>query len=163
MSAHRLLNLFQPKHYDLYIDVNRKKRLITGKVVVSGHASQAKMALHEHDMKFPSVLADGKKVPFKVDNSKERLNIQLPKAGDVTLTVQYSAPLTDKMMGIYPSYYKVNGVKKELVGTQFETDFARQAFPCVDEPAAKATWTLALKFDEHKGEIAISNMPEKKV
>ncbi len=50
--------------------------------------------------------------------------------------------------------------KKQLVGTQFETNFARQAFPCVDEPEAKATFELALKFDEKPGEIALSNMPE---
>lgn len=63
-------------------------------------------------------------------------------------------------MGIYPSYYEVNGERKQLIGTQFETTFARQAFPCVDEPAAKATFSLAIKFDEHPGETIIANMPE---
>ena len=66
------------------------------------------------------------------------------------------------MMGIYPSYYEVDGEKKQLVGTQFETTFARQAFPCVDEPEAKATFALAIKFDEKPGETIISNQPEEK-
>ena len=54
-------------------------------------------------------------------------------------------------------------MQKELIGTQFETNFARQAFPCVDEPEAKATFDLAIKFDEHEGETILSNMPEKEV
>ena len=66
------------------------------------------------------------------------------------------------MMGIYPSYYEVDGVKKQLIGTQFETTFARQAFPSIDEPVAKATFDLAIKFDEHEGETVLSNMPEVK-
>src|SRR5699024_10975710 len=52
------------------------------------------------------------------------------------------------------------GEKKQIIGTQFETTFARQAFPCVDEPEAKATFSLAIKFDEHSGETIIANMPE---
>ena len=67
------------------------------------------------------------------------------------------------MMGIYPSYYELNGEKKQIIGTQFETTFARQAFPSVDEPEAKATFSLALKWDEQPGEIALANMPEEKV
>ena len=64
------------------------------------------------------------------------------------------------MTGIYPSYYTVDGVKKEIISTQFESHFAREAFPSVDEPEAKATFDLALKFDQAEGELALSNMPE---
>ena len=39
--------------------------------------------------------------------------------------------------------------KEEIIGTQFETTFClSKAFPCIDEPEAKATFSLALKFDE---------------
>lgn len=64
------------------------------------------------------------------------------------------------MMGIYPSYYTVAGQKKQLIGTQFETTAARQAFPGIDEPEAKATFSLAIKYDEQPGETIIANMPE---
>ncbi len=43
---------------------------------------------------------------------------------------------------------------------QFESHFAREAFPCVDEPEAKATFDLSLRFDQAEGELALSNMPE---
>ena len=78
------------------------------------------------------------------------------------IEVDFEGKLTDTMMGIYPSYYEVDGEKKQLIGTQFETTFARQAFPCVDEPEAKATFALAIKFDEKPGESIISNQPEEK-
>ena len=54
-------------------------------------------------------------------------------------------------------------VKKQLIGTQFETTAARQAFPSIDEPAAKATFSLAIKYDEHENETIIANMPEERV
>ena len=46
------------------------------------------------------------------------------------------------------------------MSTQFESHFAREAFPCVDEPEAKATFDLSLRFDQAEGELALSNMPE---
>ncbi len=51
-------------------------------------------------------------------------------------------------------------MKKQIIGTQFETTFARQAFPSIDEPEAKATFDLAIKYDEQPGETILSNMPE---
>ena len=112
-------------------------------------------------MDITSVKADGKDVPFKVDDKAEAVQINLDKTGDVTLEIVYNAKLTDTMMGIYPSYYEYNGEKKQIIGTQFESTAARQAFPCVDEPEAKATFDMAIKYDEHPGETTLANMPER--
>ncbi|GLB46282.1 aminopeptidase N [Philodulcilactobacillus myokoensis] len=163
MAIARLYSRFQPEHYDIYLDINRAKKLISGKTTIKGTAKESSIAVHEKDLKVSSIKADGKDASFTVDNDANQINIELAKAGDVTLTINYTAPLTDSMMGIYPSYYEVNGEKKQIIGTQFETNFARQAFPCVDEPEAKATFSLAIKYDEHPGETTISNMPEAKV
>ncbi|MBD7894703.1 M1 family metallopeptidase [Limosilactobacillus sp. Sa3CUN2] len=156
----RLYEKFQPSHYDIFLDINREKKTITGKTTITGNASEQQISVNQKFLTVSSVKVGGKDVPFTVDNDEETINITLPKAGEVTLTIDYSAPLTDTMMGIYPSYYKVDGEKKQIIGTQFETTFARQAFPSVDEPEAKATFSLAVKFDEHPGETVIANMPE---
>ena len=151
---------FQPEHYDLYININRADKLISGKSTITGDAKAQEVLIHQNGLTIAGVQADGADVPFTVDNAIQGIRIELAKAGQTTLTITYSAKLTDTMMGIYPSYYEVNGVKKELIGTQFETTAARQAFPCVDEPEAKATFDLAIKYDEHDGETILSNMPE---
>ncbi|KRL05637.1 M1 family metallopeptidase [Liquorilactobacillus oeni] len=159
----RFYQTFQPTHYDIFIDINRKTKQFTGKTTITGNAKKQAIAIHQKNLTIASVQADGKAVPFSIDKKADAVRIDLIKAGKVTLTLSYKAPLTDTMMGIYPSYYELNGIKKQIIGTQFETNFARQAFPCVDEPEAKATFDIALKFDEQPGETVLSNMPEIRV
>lgn len=163
MAVKRFYRTFHPEHYDLFIDVDREKKTISGTSTITGEAQDKEVLINQKFMKIASVTADGQEVPFTVSDEDEAIKISLDKTGKTTLAIEYSAPLTDTMMGIYPSYYELNGQKKQIIGTQFETTFARQAFPCVDEPEAKATFTLALKWDEKPGEIALANMPENKV
>ena len=156
----RFYNTFQPDHYDVFIDINRAKKTINGKTTITGNATDPQIAINQKNLQVTSVQADGQELDFNIDNDAEAVRITLPQTGKVTFTVTYNTKLTDSMMGIYPSYYEVNGEKQQIIGTQFETTFARQAFPCVDEPEAKATFSLAIKFDEHPGETIITNMPE---
>ncbi len=153
-------NKFQPSHYNIYLDINRANKQFSGTSTITGDAKTQSISIHQKFLNIDSVTADGADVSFTKDDDNEAINIDLPKTGEVTLAVKFNAKLTDTMMGIYPSYYEVDGVKKQIIGTQFETTAARQAFPCVDEPEAKATFDLAIKFDEHAGETIISNMPE---
>ncbi|URI13720.1 M1 family metallopeptidase [Ligilactobacillus salivarius] len=157
-----LYDLFQPKHYQIYLDINREKKTFTGVTKISGNASQKEITLHQKFLNILDVKVNGNSTDFKFDDNSETVSFNVPNTGDLDLEVSYSAKLTDSMMGIYPSYYEVDGVKKQLIGTQFETTFARQAFPSIDEPVAKATFDLAIKFDEHEGETVLSNMPEVK-
>lgn len=159
----RFYNMFQPTHYDIFLDIDRESKKITGKTTITGTAKEQNISIHQKDLEILSVQLDGQSLPFEIDNENDALKIDLEKTGDVKLSIVYDAQLTDTMMGIYPSYYMVDGVKKQIIGTQFETNFARQAFPCIDEPEAKATFDIALKFDEHPGEITLSNMPEIRV
>lgn len=156
----RLYDNFQPEMYKVYLDIDRGSKTITGRTKISGHAQSAQIAVNQKFLKISDVKVEEKSVDFSVDDDEEIINIELPQAGDTNLTIDYTAPLTDSMMGIYPSYYQVDGEKKQLIGTQFETTAARQAFPCVDEPEAKANFDLAIKFDEKPGETIIANMPE---
>lgn len=156
----RFYNDFQPSHYDLYIDINRLKKTIVGKTTIVGEAQKTNIAIHQKYLNVKSVKANGKNAEFEVDDANDAILIKLENAGKTELFIEYDAKLTDTMMGIYPSYYEVDNQKKQIIGTQFETNAARQAFPCVDEPEAKATFSLALKYDEHEGETTLSNMPE---
>ncbi|CAK1225569.1 M1 family metallopeptidase [Fructobacillus tropaeoli] len=159
----RLYETFQPDHYDLFLDISRENKLIVGKTTITGHVTTTDLALHQHDLVVETLKVNGQAVDFTMDNDQDQVTFKADQAGEIEVEVTYHAPLTDNMNGIYPSYYNVDGQAKQLVSTQFETYFARQAFPSIDEPEAKATFSLAIKFDEKPEESVISNMPEQKV
>jgi aminopeptidase N len=52
-----------------------------------------------------------------------------------------------------------SGIDKKLIMTQFESHFARQAFPCIDEPEAKAVFNLTL--ETRAGISVLGNTPVK--
>lgn len=160
VDSTRFYEKFQPVHYDIYLDIDRAAKHFKGITTIKGNAVDTKIALHQKFLNVASVQADGQDVPFSFSDRQEAIQLELPHSGDVELKVVYDAKLTDTMMGIYPSYYTVAGQKKQLIGTQFETTAARQAFPGIDEPEAKATFSLAIKYDEQPGETIIANMPE---
>lgn len=158
----RLVEKFEPSNYQVYLEISRQKKTIKGTTVISGVAKQPQIAVNQKFLQIDDVTVNDQNVDFQVNDQEETVDITVPQTGEVTVKIVYHTALTDTMMGIYPSYYQVNGEQKELIGTQFETTAARQAFPCVDEPAAKATFDLAIKYDEHPGETIIANMPEEK-
>ena len=159
-AVEHYIEKFVPEHYDLFLDLSRETKTFSGKVTITGQAQSDRISLHQKDLEIVSVEVAGVARPFTVDHDNEALHIELAEAGQVEVVLTFSGKITDNMTGIYPSYYTVDGVKKEVLSTQFESHFAREAFPCVDEPEAKATFDLALRFDQAEGELALSNMPE---
>ena len=136
------IDTFVPEHYDLFLDLNRANKTFSGKVTITGEAKAEKISLHQKDLMIEAIEVAGQARPFTLDNDNEALYVELASAGPVEVTLTYTGKITDNMTGIYPSYYTVDGVKKEIISTQFESHFAREAFPSVDEPEAKATFDL---------------------
>jgi tricorn protease interacting factor F2/3 len=95
----------------------------------------------------------------KTNEKKEELSIKLSKKikGIVTISLEFEGILNDRLLGFYRSQYKQNGKTKYLATTQFEAADARRAFPCWDEPEAKATFEISIIADNQF--TAISNMP----
>lgn len=80
--------------------------------------------------------------------------------GAGVLRIVFSGFLNNQMAGFYRSKYTdINGVSKTMASTQFESLDARRAFPCWDEPAAKAVFGITLVVPAHL--TAFSNMPER--
>ena len=77
--------------------------------------------------------------------------------GIATINLEFQGILNDRLLGFYRSQYKQGGKTKYLATTQFEAADARRAFPCWDEPEAKATFEISI-ITENKY-TAISNMP----
>jgi aminopeptidase N len=80
----------------------------------------------------------------------------------ITLTIHYSGFLNNQMAGFYrSSYTDISGQSQIMASTQFEALDARRCFPCVDEPAAKATFVVALTIPRNRQ--CFSNMPSSSV
>lgn len=159
-TVEHFIEKFVPENYNIFLDINRTEKSFSGNVAITGEALDNVISFHQKDLTIATVLLDNQNLDFKVDNQQESLSIDLPETGTMTLVIEFSGKITDNMTGIYPSYYTVDGMKKEVISTQFESHFAREAFPCVDEPEAKATFDLSIKFDQAADEIVLSNMPE---
>ncbi len=159
-SVTRLIRTFVPEHYDLSVNLNRLKRTFEGTVSITGVSTDiAKdIRLHAKDLTIHSATFDGKAADFKLTQNDE-LVITHPDlvAGQHIVVVNFSGIITDTMNGIYPCYYEFEGQKRELIATQFESHYARQAFPCVDEPEAKATFNVTLTTE--LGVTVLGNMP----
>ena len=82
----------------------------------------------------------------------------LPEIGGI-LHISGSSLLDDSLCGLYRSKYTDPHTKqlKYMAVTQFEATDARRCFPCVDEPAAKATFELTAIVD--RSYDVVSNMP----
>ena len=101
-----------------------------------------------------------KSIPKTVEK-KEELQIILNEKikGDAIIDLEFQGTLNDRLLGFYRSQYVQNGKTKYLATTQFEAADARRAFPCWDEPEAKATFEISIIADNKF--TAISNMPVK--
>lgn len=101
-----------------------------------------------------------KSLETSYDDKLNILTIKLPttmQPQKVQLDFKFVGELNDKMRGFYRSQYKdKNGTEKFLASTQFESTYARYAFPCFDEPIYKATFDVTLEVENHL--TALSNM-----
>ncbi len=161
-SVSRLTEFFTPEHYNLSIKLNRIARTFEGTVTINGlvQPKANDIRVHTKDLEIISALLDGKEASFTLeDNDELAITHKDITPGKHGIVITFAGKITDTMTGIYPGYYEVEGEKKELLGTQFESHYARQAFPCIDEPAAKATFDLTLTTE--KEVTVLSNMPVK--
>jgi aminopeptidase N len=161
-TVSRLIDFFVPDHYDLTLTLDGPKRTFAGSVTITGSLTQQNSAvkLHAKDITIASATIDGNEARFELGKDDElSLTVDKFTAGTHTVTVTFSGKINDHMHGLYPCYYEHEGIKKELLATQFESHHAREVFPCIDEPAAKATFDLHLSAP--KGQVALSNMPVK--
>lgn len=157
----RLIKKFKPENYEVFFNINRKDKIFEGHVKVHGKAFENTIMLHQKDLNITKVIHNNNELQYKQDNENQLVIIELNQLGNQEFIVYFEGKITDNMTGIYPSYYFINNEKKEVISTQFQSHFAREAFPHVDEPEAKATFEISITFDKlTDDEVVLSNMPE---
>ena len=154
-----------PINYQLTFEPDLKKFTFFGTetITVSYKKPTNKITMHCAELKIKSCVVKSEddiisSTP-KTNEEKEELSIKLSKKikGTVTISLEFQGILNDRLLGFYRSQYKQNGKTKYLATTQFEAADARRAFPCWDEPEAKATFEISIIADNKF--TAISNMP----
>ncbi|MBI5138506.1 MAG: M1 family metallopeptidase [Candidatus Vogelbacteria bacterium] len=95
----------------------------------------------------------------RIEHSKNTETVELffdrPFSGKHVLNLEFTGILNDRMEGFYKSTYKVGDETRYLAASQLESTYARQMFPCIDEPGRKAEFEFHVVVPE--GKTAISN------
>lgn len=157
-TVSRLITQFIPEHYQLSLDLDRQNRTFAGTVIIKGVVPDTSntISVHAKELNIASVTIDGKDATFTVGNNDE-LTISDATPGNHDVVFVFSGTISDAMHGLYPCYYTHEGTKKELLATQFESHHAREVFPCIDEPEAKATFDVTLTTEPDS--TVLGNMP----
>ncbi len=168
----RLYEQFQPEKYQLSLQPDRDAMCFRGSVTVKGKKTgrpSERITFHQKGLKITAatIIKHDKKgdqdFPVtRINNQDSFDEVRLHAEsqlypGDYTVTMEFEGTITSPMHGIYPCVFKHEGKEKKLIATQFESHHAREAFPCIDEPEAKATFDLTLTTPS--GETVIANTP----
>lgn len=168
----RLYEQFQPESYDLHLIPDRDAMTFSGIVTIHGKKvgrPSERLTFHQKDLKITSAKVVKRDKKGDQDVAIERVNLQksfdevrlhakeMVYPGEYTVTLEFTGEITKPMNGIYPCFFKHDGKNKKLIATQFESHHAREAFPSIDEPEAKATFDLTLTTPA--GEAVIANTP----
>jgi len=156
-----------PINYKLTFEPDLKKFTFDGLESISINCKKSVniITMNCAELKIKScIVKSGKKIiksTPKINEKREELQIKLGEKirGLCTVDLEFEGILNDRLLGFYRSKYQQNGKTKYLATTQFEAADARRAFPCWDEPEAKATFEISITADNKF--TAISNMPIK--
>ena len=96
----------------------------------------------------------------KMDATEQTATFSLHEVlpiGLYAVRLSFSGKLTDAPEGLFISRFQKDGKDRHALATQFEATDARRMFPCWDEPAFKATFSLGVTVPRRFQ--VVSNMP----
>jgi len=170
----RLYEGFQPHNYNLELHPDTSTKKVPGTVTITGQKTgrpSQRLTFHQHGVKVTEahIIKIDKKgdqtfTPTRISHHKSFDEVRIHTdallyPGLYKVTLHFESKVSDSMHGIYASEYEIDGVKQAVVSTQFESHHAREAFPCIDEPEAKATFDMTLVTPT--GQAVIGNTPAK--
>jgi len=158
--AQRLPGNVVPNHYDLALEPSLATATFAGAERISVRLERPAKAitLNAAEITFDSVavVAGGttQSAQVSLDPGREQATFTVPReipAGEAQIQLKYKGILNDQLRGLYLSQAN----NRRYAVSQLEATDARRMFPSFDEPAMKATFTLAATIDQN--DHAISN------
>lgn len=157
----QLAKYFTPELYEIELRINKDTEQVQGRVKIQGTAKSSTIKLHVKNLKINQLTINQRPVTFTEDAEAETISFtSLVVDAEISIEARYSLQLSHGMTGLYLSTYEYEGKTERIVSTQFESHYARMMFPCVDEPAAKAKFSLKV-IDTDSTDTILSNMPIK--
>ncbi|XP_019765987.2 glutamyl aminopeptidase isoform X2 [Dendroctonus ponderosae] len=170
MSKYRLPTNVKPALYDLFLYPDLQTGLFKGSVIislaVSGQASS--IVLHSNGLNITKVLVNEEQADFNVEPAYEIVTITRKDGSNFTslsdvLNIEFNGDMKNRIVGLYTSSYSSDGKTTTIATSKFEPTYARQAFPCFDEPNMKAQYIVHLLKPKEENYIALSNYPVDKI
>src|SRR5213080_1134023 len=166
MDPYRLPRQVVPTRYEIRLVPDLTTSVFAGveTITVTVHEPTSEILLNAAELEISeaAIEHEGGRVLdglVQLDESTERGRVRFPETlrpGEWRLRLAFKGILNDKLRGFYRSTYREQtGAPRVLAATQFEATDARRAFPCWDEPAFKAVFSLTLVIDP--GLTAVSN------
>ncbi len=156
-----------PRRYEITITPDLDLGSFSGteriEIVVAERVSEVVLNAADLEVANASIYHSGSRVPparIEMDDEWERMTLVFDTPLDPgvwTLELDFAGSLVQKLRGFYKSVFRCDGEEHAVAATQFEATDARRAFPCWDEPDAKAVFSISLVVKE--GHAAISNTP----
>ncbi|KAI1027014.1 hypothetical protein LB504_008015 [Fusarium proliferatum] len=157
----------KPIAYEIRLHPDFDEEIFEGVVTISCTVIETCSYLELH---CKSIKVRDASVRFKDDScssyneSRETLKIELPQAinpkdhNELAIILKYTGKFRSDLTGLYQASYETDdGVKHRIAATALEPTYAREVFPCFDEPSMKAEFTLSIVVDASF--VAVSNMP----
>jgi puromycin-sensitive aminopeptidase len=162
-AAHRLDPDVRPIAYRLALDVDPVRGPdYSGEVEIRVRLerAQSRIELHAAELRLPKArveCAEGSLAArVRLDPAQQTATLELARPvgpGEATLRIAFAGRLRSDLRGLYAA----SAGERPYAFTQLEAADARRFFPCFDEPAMKARFTLVV---ETRAELAtLSNAP----
>ena len=157
INPYRLPSTMRPFQYALDITPDLESETFTGQTFIAVEADEPfdKIVLNAKELEIQdafigSPMGNGSIHADRItyDEELERVTLHFDEELRFTrfrLFIDYTGILNRKLAGFYISTFTdESGEERKIATTQFESTDARQAFPCFDEPAMKATFDVTL-------------------
>jgi aminopeptidase N len=166
-NSYRLPRDVKPTNYTLNLTLYLENSTTRGEVAILTKVAKATSRITLHvNATFVRIREDNVTVELRKTNGWDtivvekqgqnevkdfhwlQLDQELPQGAQVMITLPFTGVIkianesdVSTMQGIYSSAY---GSGETVIGTKFEAPYAREAFPCFDEPNLKATFNLSI-------------------
>ncbi len=141
------------ENYSIKLNIDSSRLAYTGTEEILFTSADGNLKLDSVDLSVTAAFLDGRKADMVDLRETQSIMVRCTPGKQSLLRLEFNGAIPKLLTGLYHA----RSQSGDVFTTQFESNGARRAFPCLDNPAYKATFDLTLEIDRDLD--AISNMP----